>query len=255
MAPLTARAWSRPTRLSASRRRSGSCSYSRTSSSGSIRAMQLLGGADGAVLPRRVRAPGGAGGRRRPCSRARSSRAWPSAGCGGRRGCRASRPWAARATGRRGRGGCPTGSRPGHARRSRGRCPCRRSGRTCGRRGRRGTPSRSMSVVLPVPEVPTISRERPCMSRGTTTRPRLSAQPRSPSIWTPRATGPKWSSRTAAARRDGRAPCAGWPRAAACLTSAGSMAWRRPARFSAAASRPTGMARGSWGHRNAPGAG
>ena len=39
MAPLTARAWSRPTRDSASRRRSGSCSYSRTSSSGSIRAM------------------------------------------------------------------------------------------------------------------------------------------------------------------------------------------------------------------------
>ena len=41
------------------------------------------------------------------------------------------------------------------------------------------------------------------MSRGTTTRPRLSVQPRSPSTWTPRATGPKWSSRTLAARRDG----------------------------------------------------
>ena len=39
------------------------------------------------------------------------------------------------------------------------------------------------------------------MSRGTTTRPCLSVQPRSPSIWTPRATGPKWSSRTVAARR------------------------------------------------------
>ena len=58
-----------------------------------------------------------------------------------------------------------------------------------------------MSVVLPVPQVPTISRERLCMSRGTTTRPCLSVQPRSPSTWTPRATGPKWSSRTAAARR------------------------------------------------------
>ena len=43
-----------------------------------------------------------------------------------------------------------------------------------------------MSVVLPVPEVPTISRERPCISPGTTTRPRLSAQPRSPSICTPK---------------------------------------------------------------------
>jgi hypothetical protein len=38
-APLTALAWSRPTRDSASRRRSGSCSYSRTNSSGSIRAI------------------------------------------------------------------------------------------------------------------------------------------------------------------------------------------------------------------------
>ena len=42
------------------------------------------------------------------------------------------------------------------------------------------------------------------MGRGTTTRPRLSAQPRSPSIWTPRATGPKWSSRTAGGPPDGR---------------------------------------------------
>ena len=125
-APLTARAWSRPTRLSASRRRSGSCSYSRTSSSGSIRAMQLLGAADGAVLPGRVQGQAeqeagdvlvvGLG----PAEHGHA------AGCGWRPGCRASRPWAARATGRRGRGGCPTGSRPGRARRSRGRCLCRR---------------------------------------------------------------------------------------------------------------------------------
>ena len=53
-------------------------------------------------------------------------------------------------------------------------------------------------------EVPTISRDRLCMSRGTTTRPCLSVQPRSPSTWTPRATGPKWSSRTVAARAHGR---------------------------------------------------
>src|SRR5215218_4409847 len=54
MAPLTARAWSRPTRLSASRRRSGSCSYSRTSSSGSIRAMSWPEERMGAVLTGRV---------------------------------------------------------------------------------------------------------------------------------------------------------------------------------------------------------
>ena len=69
--------------------------------------------------------------------------------------------------------------------------------------------SRSMSVVLPVPLVPTISRERLCMSRGTTTRPRLSVQPRSPSTWTPRATGPKWSSRTAGGPAHGRLHAAG----------------------------------------------
>ena len=62
MAPLTARAWSRPTRLSASRRRSGSCSYSRTSSSGSMRAISCWERC-GRGRPRRARSgPGAAGG-------------------------------------------------------------------------------------------------------------------------------------------------------------------------------------------------
>ena len=47
------------------------------------------------------------------------------------------------------------------------------------------------------------------------TRPRRSVQPRSPSICTPRATGPKWSSRTWAAHRTADS-CGGWPRATAC---------------------------------------
>ena len=60
--------------------------------------------------------------------------------------------------------------------------------------------------------------------------------------------------RTVAARRTA-ASIRRWPSRCCLRTSAGSMAWRRPARFKAAARRPTGMARGSWGHRNAPGAG
>ena len=165
----------------------------------------------------------------------------------------ASRPWAARATGRRGRGGCPTGSRPG---------ALDEAGV-----GALAVDQEELATVAGGPERLPLDVDGLAHARGADDQPRAALHgPRHddqaaacrPSrgrrrSWTPRATGPKWSSRTTVARRTAdsmrraASRCCGGPRPG--RWPAGG----RPGQGGGQQADRDGQ--GSWGHRKAPGSG